>query len=575
MAEREVRIRFTGENGVLKGQAGELRTLFQNLINDTDDVRTAGEKWAAAHKAQSDRIEQDMRDVAQSAKVLADSLGPEMVAALDRSGRSVEDHVQELVRLGLTHDDIRMSSDQLADALRRRDDVLRQSSGQVGDGLRRVADEADNSRSVLANMVGNSAQDIGALAGVSGTAGMAIGQLAEYATEGNISLTGLAKTAGPMLLLAGGLQILAQEQANAAREAKALTDAQEQLAEGRVADAAATLVEQYSLLYDEFQKLGVGSDEVTAALTGNAEAFDAVQGAAFRADMAQDGLAQTAPLLMQRLKDAQEGWANTAEELARNEQLTNEVAAALTGATGAVEDNTEALREAENAQRAVNDARLASIDSAYAVTEAEDRYTQALEAAAGAQDDVATGVDEYRQAQDEAAQAALGVAAAEVRKAEDLAAANGQTLSAREANYLMIESLYGLVLSLDENSPVRAALVEHIATLQGVPTGVGTNVDVTVTGTEDAATRIGGVRASVDEVNDTPVAVDAAATVDTAVAEVDRLQVAIEGVPATVATEFRMDVGRAIRDVNALISRMQALETAARRAEQEVSRVAD
>jgi hypothetical protein len=70
------------------------------------------------------------------------------------------------------------------------------------DGIRKVGDEADQSRSVLANMAGNAAQDLGALGGVAGTAGVAIGQLAEYATEGNINLTNLAKVAGPMVGLA-------------------------------------------------------------------------------------------------------------------------------------------------------------------------------------------------------------------------------------------------------------------------------------------------------------------------------------------------------------------------------------
>ena len=62
-----------------------------------------------------------------------------------------------------------------------------------------VRNNADQSRSVLANMVGNAAQDLGELGGVAGTAGVAIGQLAEYAADGNISLEQRsAKVAGPM-----------------------------------------------------------------------------------------------------------------------------------------------------------------------------------------------------------------------------------------------------------------------------------------------------------------------------------------------------------------------------------------
>jgi len=57
-------------------------------------------------------------------------------------------------------------------------------------------------------MVGNSVQDIGALGGVAGSAGVALGQMAEYAADGNISLGGLAKVAGPLAGLAVGFQVI-------------------------------------------------------------------------------------------------------------------------------------------------------------------------------------------------------------------------------------------------------------------------------------------------------------------------------------------------------------------------------
>ena len=75
-------------------------------------------------------------------------------------------------------------------------------------GVKNLGAESDNTKSVLANMVGNTGQDLGELGGIAGTAGMAIGQLGEYATEGNISLQGLSKMAGPMLgVAAAGMAI--------------------------------------------------------------------------------------------------------------------------------------------------------------------------------------------------------------------------------------------------------------------------------------------------------------------------------------------------------------------------------
>ena len=69
----------------------------------------------------------------------------------------------------------------------------------MDDGLRNVHDSSDQSRSVLANMAGDAAEDLGQLGGVVGTLGVGIGQLAEYAVDGNIKLSNLAGVAGPLI----------------------------------------------------------------------------------------------------------------------------------------------------------------------------------------------------------------------------------------------------------------------------------------------------------------------------------------------------------------------------------------
>ena len=70
------------------------------------------------------------------------------------------------------------------------------------DNVKRLGSESDNTKSVMANMVGNTAQDFGALGGVAGTAGMAVGQLGEYAAEGTIAWKAWPSMAGPMAGLA-------------------------------------------------------------------------------------------------------------------------------------------------------------------------------------------------------------------------------------------------------------------------------------------------------------------------------------------------------------------------------------
>jgi len=74
-------------------------------------------------------------------------------------------------------------------------------------GLDEVGKSADSSKSVLANMVGNATQDLGALGGVAGSAGVAIGQMGEYMADAAASGEGfksiLKNFAGVGLPIAG------------------------------------------------------------------------------------------------------------------------------------------------------------------------------------------------------------------------------------------------------------------------------------------------------------------------------------------------------------------------------------
>ena len=55
--------------------------------------------------------------------------------------------------------------------------------GDPGGGMRKIVDGADQANSAVSNMVGNASQDLGELTGVSGSAGVALGQLAEYFSD--------------------------------------------------------------------------------------------------------------------------------------------------------------------------------------------------------------------------------------------------------------------------------------------------------------------------------------------------------------------------------------------------------
>ena len=103
----------------------------------------------------------------------------------------------------------------LEDDLRHANDLFEQLDGKTGtvridtvgatqnlDGLTKSANSGQNA---LANMVGNTTQDLGQMGGVAGSAGVAIGQMAEYTADaalqtGNLrgALAGMATVAGPI-----------------------------------------------------------------------------------------------------------------------------------------------------------------------------------------------------------------------------------------------------------------------------------------------------------------------------------------------------------------------------------------
>lgn len=582
MAEREVRIKFTGEAGVLKGQAGELRTLFGNLVNDTNDVRDAGLKWADAYSQQTERIRSDMEKITTTSDVLADSLGPEMVAALERSGRSVEDQVQELLKLGLTHDDIRASSDELAQALRDRDEALRAGAGEIGDGFRKVSDETGKARDVMHSFTGNAIAELPMVADSFGPLGEATSQMVEGLLNGEVGLKSLLVTGVGIGALTLVMKSLGDAQAAAAKRAEEAAKAAEGM--GKVyADALSSgqsvtnaFIEALSnarelMVYAPvggardigmnlipiLDQAGISASQFARAVQGSAEQQDEFrrivtesgvpgyltilkgltdQTALYNAPQKTNAqLAEVLRLTQDEVNEAFDDFLDKKDPIAQYPEVWERIARAIdSGVAPSVDDldivttglgiTTEeamstaqqyadtlrndqaeamdrarqAAEDARQAEEDLIDARRSAIDTAYGVRSAQDSYTEALERALAATDDTTTTVDEYRQAQDDAAQAALSLADAVVADARAKAEANGQTLSAADANQIMIEQLYGMALALGPDSPLRAALIDHIHTLQGVPENVGTTV--TVAGDPDVIVKLGGLQKAAEDV---------------------------------------------------------------------------
>lgn len=212
----------------------------QALEDELEDSRTAGKKLADAIRQASDNVEADLKAAASAAEALEQALGEETVAAAKAAGRSVDQMVGELKRAGLTYDDIRADVDELADALKRVDDVGRQldglkqganeveaSTSRAGDSVDDLGRSADSSKSALANMIGNTTQDLGAMGGVAGSAGVAIGQMGEYMADAladgeklSSVLSSFGKIVGPILALTAATAVLAKVQGNNAEAAK-------------------------------------------------------------------------------------------------------------------------------------------------------------------------------------------------------------------------------------------------------------------------------------------------------------------------------------------------------------------
>lgn len=607
--EREVRIKFTGDSAVLKGSAADVRQIFQNLIADENDARGAGEKLADAQKQVADKMRTEMASISAAADVLADSLGPEMVQAIEATGRSVEDEVQRFQKLGLTLDDIKRDSDLLAQGMKELDDAARMSSGSIGDGFQKVTKNVDQSRSVMANFAGNAAQELPLVAGSFGPLNMAISQFVEYGVEGNVNLKNIAATAGPMAGVAAAIayvnsQLEMMKAKEAFREDRveafaevinqsgdAVANLAEHLREvGKIeattwgnagnpfADATEDITKKVlaaGLTVDQYSRILVGGaaelDRWMAAqiAAGNeldpelmislAQAASDYEGSAARLATSNLFFATTQKDVNEAVRefvDQQDPIAAFPEEFRRMAQAladgvapavddVNRVTAGLNVTTdqaisiasgyattladeqvAALEAVKEAEEAAEQAQRDLNDAQMAAIDAGFAARDAQDNYTTSLERLAKAVDDPITGVDELRQAQDDAAQAAIGMALANQANAENLAALAGAPLDAAASNQVLIRSLYDTALALAPDSPLRTQLIEYIGTLQSqVPAQVTTAV---VANTDDALGRIGGVKAAVDELGETSATTSTEAETATALDKVTTLTGAVD-----------------------------------------------
>jgi hypothetical protein len=516
--QRTLTIRFIGDSK-------NMSRAVKDIVSGLDDTESAGKRVAGAMKQLAGDAEASFRDSRDAADRLAAALGPEMVSKIEAGGRSVDSYITELQRMGLTFDDIRTDVDELADAIRRVDttrssiDGLKAPLKDVDGNLREVRDSADQSRSVLANLVGNSAQDLGQLGGVAGTAGVAIGQLAEYAVDGNISLSGLAKFAVPMAALGGGIALVTSNMAKNRAQAKANREQVDlfaaALAEGATAAESfrtalgggedeppklelfigddvrdmVPVLARAGITYEQFvtkvreldATFGSGDPAFSnwvASMVGPGEDMNSIL--RFGSQLATnygDGLTyaeQQAFVFTETQKSATEALVGTNAEMPTYEQWIGKVNTALEES----EQAHERQKKAQDNAREAAQKRLETERELYGFLLSQVDANRAYEVAVDQGEDAIRSFDEVlgesKSTLEEIDDAARNSADQLIAQADAFAKSKGAADGSKESVRLQIEELYRLASTMDPNSPLRSRLIGYIGELQRIPPTIDT-----------------------------------------------------------------------------------------------------
>jgi hypothetical protein len=185
------------------GKAG--KDAGKDLEKSFDDSATAADKAAEAIVQMATKMDTELRSAKEASDALALALGPELTGKMD-----VDQVVVDLSKMGLTFDEIRGDADKFATALREVDKIRVDQVNSGLDGMKGKLDNAEGAasgaKSALANMIGNSAQDI---SGLSSSLGVAIGQMAEYSADALLAGANSKQAFKDMALVAGPIAGLA------------------------------------------------------------------------------------------------------------------------------------------------------------------------------------------------------------------------------------------------------------------------------------------------------------------------------------------------------------------------------
>ena len=274
----------------------------------------------------------------------------------------------------------------------------------AADGARGKVDDlgksADSSKSVLANMVGNTTQDLGELGGVAGSAGVAIGQMGEYMADaagsgekmGSI-LKNFAGVAGPILVISAAVKEFSDTMAKAAKvkafRKQEVEDYTKALKETDTTLGAikAKLEEDEGIFANWFGSeedvsavftgLGLGVGQVAELIAGGTTKIDAWAAALRAAGVDGDTTAIAAGILKQNVEDlaaSQEAGAATTQFLtdttdagtASWHAAKDAVKEMADGLDGSAESTRNVTQKTRALTTAYQDAKQAANDLTYA-----------------------------------------------------------------------------------------------------------------------------------------------------------------------------------------------------------------
>lgn len=191
---------------------------------------------------------------------------------------------------------------------------------------------------------------------------------------------------------------------------------------------------------------------------------------------------------------AEESTENLTEAVDNSAQAEEDAAKAADELKASLDAANETLERQEEAFYNLIDAQRASIDSSFAVRDAQNDVFDAQQKVAEATDKVTEAINTYGADTPQAIGASRDLANAEsdlTRKQMDLAAAsaemaikqreaNGEAVTAKEKNDILIGAIDGVRASLTPGSAAYEALSGWIGQLQAVPRNVTTTVGVTL-----------------------------------------------------------------------------------------------